>query len=251
MTDVLSFIKNELELKAYKESYLMRRVNARMIRRGVKSVEEYLKLLKNDKEEVTALKDALSINVTSFFRNPEVWQRLKEILEENDEPLKAWSAACADGREPYSLAMLCHETGHEVKIIATDIDEDALNIARKGIYRASSVTNLVKELSFIEDVERYVETDGEVFKIKPQIKKKVTFIKHDIIKNAPPASDFDLVLCRNFLIYIEPEFKPIVTENLYLALKRGGILVLGKTESLPVEGYFEAIDRVNRIFRRV
>jgi len=250
--DVLTYIKNELELKAYKESYLMRRVSARMIRRGVKTTDEYLRLLKNDKEEVLALKDALSINVTSFFRNPEVWQRLKEILEEeNEKKLKAWSAACADGREPYSLAMLCHEIGREVKIIATDVDKDALNIARKGVYRASGVTNLVKELSFIEDIEKYVEIDREIFRIKPDLKKKITFIKHDIIKNAPPASDFNLVLCRNFLIYIEPEFKPVVTENLHLALKKGGILVLGKTESLPVEGYFEAIDRTNKIFRRV
>jgi len=76
-------------------------------------------------------------------------------------------------------------------------------------------------------------------------------MRHDMIKNAPPASDFDLVLCRNFLIYIEPEFKPKVTENLYLSLKRDGILVLGKTESLPVEGYFEPVDRLNKIFRRV
>ncbi|AEA47469.1 CheR family methyltransferase [Archaeoglobus veneficus] len=251
MTDVLSFVKNELGLRAYKDSYLMRRINARMIRRGIRDTEEYLKILQEDKEEIRALKDALSINVTAFFRNPEVWQKLKEILEEDDTPIKAWSAACADGREPYSLAMLCEEIGRDIKIIATDIDEDALAAARRGVYEDSSVTNLMKELSFIGNIEKYVEIDGKTFRVKPSIKRKVTFMRHDMIRNAPPASDFDLVLCRNFLIYIEPEYKPKVTENLYLALKKGGILVLGKTESLPVEGYFEAVDRINRIYRRV
>jgi len=250
MMDVLSFVKNELGLNAYKDSYLLRRINARMIRRGVKNLSDYLKLLKNDEKEVLALKDALSINVTSFFRNPEVWQKLKEILEQDTKPLKAWSAACADGREPYSLAMLCEEIGRDVKIIATDVDVDALNTARKGVYESFNA-DLMRELSFIGDVKKYVDIDGRKFRIKPLIKRKVIFIRHDVIKNAPPGSDFDLVLCRNFLIYIEPKFKPKVTENLYLALKKDGILVLGKTESLPVEGYFEPVDRINKIFRRV
>ncbi len=250
--DILDFVKNELGLAAYKDSYLLRRINARMIRRGIKSKEEYLRILKSDEKEVKALKDALSINVTSFFRNPEVWEKLKELLKDDKTPLKAWSAACSEGREPYSLAILCEEIGRDVKIIATDIDDDALWTARKGIYEDMGVTDIGKELmAFITDVKKYFDIYGNTYRIKPHLKKKITFIKHDIINDEPPAKNFDLVLCRNFLIYVEPKFKPVIAENIAKALKKGGILVLGKTENIPANDYFEVVDRVNRIYVRI
>jgi len=249
--NVLDFLKNELGLEAYKDSYLLRRINARMVRRGIKSEEEYVRILRSDEEEVKALKDALSINVTSFFRNPEVWGKLRELLEVDKTPLKAWSAACSEGREPYSLAILCEEIGRDVKIIATDIDENALQIARRGVYANAGIADIRTELTaFINGVERYFDVDNDTYRVKPHLKRKVTFLRHDMIKDEPPAKDFDLVLCRNFLIYVEPKFKSTIVDNIARALKKGGILVLGKTENIPANEYFEVLDRVNRIYRR-
>ncbi|HID42806.1 MAG TPA: protein-glutamate O-methyltransferase CheR [Archaeoglobaceae archaeon] len=245
--NLVEYLKNDLGLEAYKDGYLRRRINSRMIRRGITSEEEYLEILKKDKKELEALKDALSINVTSFFRNPEVWKKLRDLLEETDEKyLKAWSAACSDGREAYSLAIICDEIGKDVEIIATDIDEDALFRARQAVY-----SNISEEISFLSDVHRYFIIDNGKSIIKPEIKRKVKFLKHDIIKEKPPSKNFNLVFCRNFLIYIESEHKPVVSRHIADSMKKGGIPVLGKTETLPIEGFFEAIDRTNKIYRRV
>lgn len=245
---LLSYVKSDLGLSAYKDSYLMRRLRARMVRKGIESEKEYMDVLKKDKKELKALKDSLSINVTSFFRNPEVWDRLKELLkdEKDKKEIKVWSAACADGREPYSLAIISDQIGIDMKIIATDISKDALQRGEEGVF-----FNIDEELCYLKDPHRYFDTLDGKYVVKPFLQKNVKFCYHDIINNPPPASDFDLVLCRNFLIYIEPENKSIVSEHLAESMKKGALLVLGKTEILPIEKKFEAVDRVNKIFRRI
>lgn len=242
---LLSYVKSDLGLSAYKDSYLLRRLRARMIRNGIDSEKEYLNVLKKDKKELKALKDSLSINVTSFFRNPEVWDRLKDILNDKQK-IKVWSAACADGREPYSLAIISDQVGTDMKIIATDINKDALQKAREGVF-----SDIDEELYYLKDGHNYFNISDGKYIVKPFLQKKVKFTNHDIINSPPPASDFDLVLCRNFLIYIEPENKYIVSEHLMESMKKGSLLVLGKTETLPIEKNFESVDRVNKIFRRI
>jgi len=244
--NLVECLKNNFGLYAYKDSYLKRRVNSRMIRRGIRSEKEYLEILKKDRAELEALKDALSINVTSFFRNPEVWGKLKTLLSELSDKIKAWSAACSDGREAYSLAILCNEIGKKVEIIATDIDEDALTKARKAIY-----FDIFEEISCLKDARRYFAFENGKAEVLPEIRKKIKFLRHDIIKERPPSRDFNLVLCRNFLIYIEPEHKHVVARNIAESLKKDGILVLGKTETLPTESLFEPLDRTNKIYRRI
>ncbi|MFO7967873.1 MAG: protein-glutamate O-methyltransferase CheR [Archaeoglobaceae archaeon] len=244
---LLSYVKSDLGLSAYKDSYLMRRLRARMVRKGIESEKEYLKVLREDTLELKALKDSLSINVTSFFRNPEVWESLKGLLRNKGE-IKVWSAACADGREPYSLAIISDQIGVDMEITATDINKDALQKGREGTF-----FNIEEDLSYLKDAHThryFISSDGK-YVVKPFLKKKVNFVHHDIINDPPPASDFDLVLCRNFLIYIEPENKPIVSEHLAESMKRGGLLVLGKTETLPIEKKFDVVDRINKIFRRI
>lgn len=242
---LLSYVKSDLGLSAYKDSYLMRRLRARMVRKGVETEKDYLNILKKDKKELKALKDSLSINVTSFFRNPEVWDRLKELLKDKKQ-IKVWCAACADGREPYSLAIISDQIGTDMKIIATDISKDALQKGKEGVF-----FNIEEELYYLKDVHRYFNTSDGKYVVKPFLQKNVKFVYHDIINDSPPASDFDLVLCRNFLIYIEPENKSIVSEHLANSTKNGALLVLGKTELLPIEKKFESVDRVNKIFRRI
>ncbi len=242
---LLSYVKSDLGLRAYKDSYLMRRLRARMVRKGIETEEDYLSVLKRDKKELKALKDSLSINVTNFFRNPEVWDRLKELLRDKKE-LKVWSAACADGREPYSLAIISYQTGVEMNIIATDINTDALQKGKDGTF-----SNIEEDLYYLKNVHRYFRFVDGKYVVKPFLKNNIKFVTHDIINSPPPAKDFDLVLCRNFLIYIEPENKSIVSEHLAESMKKGALLVLGKTETLPIEKKFEAVDRVNKIFRRI
>jgi len=242
---LLDYVKNDLGLSAYKDSYLMRRLNSRMVRLGITSEGEYLNLLKTSRKELDALKDALSINVTSFFRNNEVWDKLRVLLKERGH-VKIWSAACSEGREPYSLAIICEEIGTKADIIATDIDQDALNIAKKGEYN-----NVEEELSYLRDIDKYFVTQNGKVIVKPFLKSNIRFVRHNMINDPPPSRDFDFVLCRNFLIYVEQKHKPVIAQNIAKALKKGGILVLGKTETLPYEGFFEPIDRVNKIFRKV
>lgn len=243
---MIEYLKSNFGLEAYKDSYLRRRVSSRMIRLGVKSEEEYLKILKKDRKELEALKDALSINVTSFFRNPEVWERLKTLLKELNGKIKAWSAACSDGREAYSLAILCSDIGKNFEIIATDVDADALSKAKRAVY-----SDISEEISCLKNPSRYFLMKDEKAEVLPELRRKVKFLRHDIIKEKPPSRDFNLVLCRNFLIYVEPEHKPVVSKNIAESLISGGILVLGKTETLPTEGFFEPIDRTNKIYRRL
>ncbi len=242
---LLSYVKSDLGLRAYKDSYLMRRLRARMVRTGIETEEDYLSVLKRDKKELKALKDSLSINVTNFFRNPEVWDKLKDLLSDKKE-IKVWSAACADGREPYSLTIISHQIGVNMNIIATDINNDALQKGKEGTFY-----NIEEDLYYLQDVHRYFKVMDGKYVVKPFLQQNVKFINHDIINSPPPAKDFDLVLCRNFLIYIEPENKSIVSEHLAESMKKGGLLVLGKTETLPIEKKFEALDRVNKIFRRI
>lgn len=247
MTTLLKYVKEDLGFGAYKESYLARRLHARMVRRGIESEEKYMEILKTDNQELLELKDALSINVTSFFRNPEVWGALKDILPRN-KTIQAWSAACSEGKEPYSIAILCEEIGVDVKITATDVDDDALYKARQGIYRIEGK----KEFTDIDlNFARYFDSNGNEIRVKPHLKRKINFINNNLVKDSPPAKNFDLVMCRNFLIYVEPEHKPIVAKNIADSLVAGGLLVLGKTETLPIQNLFEPIDRVNKIFRRI
>jgi len=245
MTALLKYVKEDLGFGAYKESYLARRLHARMVRRGIESEEKYMEILKTDYQELLELKDALSINVTSFFRNPEVWNALKTILPRN-KTIQAWSAACSEGKEPYSIAILCEEIGVDVKIIATDVDDDALNKARQGVYRIDG-KNEMMDINF----DKYFDTNGNEIRVKPHLKRKISFINNNLVKDPPPAKNFDLVMCRNFLIYVEPEHKPIVAKNIAESMTKGGFLVLGKTETLPIQNLFEPVDRVNKIFRRI
>lgn len=163
---LLSYVKSDLGLSAYKDSYLLRRLRARMIRNGIDSEKEYLNVLKKDKKELKALKDSLSINVTSFFRNPEVWDKLKDILKDKQK-IKVWSAACADGREPYSLAIISDQVGTDVKIIATDISKDALQKAREGVF-----SDIDEELYYLKDAHNYFNISDGKYIVKPFLQKK-------------------------------------------------------------------------------
>jgi chemotaxis protein methyltransferase CheR len=246
------------ESKYYNESYLDRRITARMRRRDVDSYEAYLDLVRSDPDEPTALLDSLSINVTGFFRDPDAWEPIREVLCEltaGPGRTRVWSAPCSDGREPYSVAMLALDddevSTRGLEILGTDINADVLERAREGVYRTTRTRDVAAELDLLDDATAYVDRDGDVFTVRDRVRELVTFEQHDLIADDPKRS-VDLVLCRNLLIYINVESKRSVVETVLSSLREGGYLVVGMTETLPRESRpnVETVDKRRRIYRR-
>ncbi|MFT4945956.1 MAG: chemotaxis protein methyltransferase CheR [Natronomonas sp.] len=259
-SDLLAYIERELDFESdfYNDSYLDRRITARMRRTDIEEYDAYQQLLARDDEEKAALLDSLSINVTGFFRNPDAWEKLRPVLRElteNNRRVRIWSAPCADGREPYSIAMLALDdpeiTERRIEITATDINADILEEARTGIYETSQTTDIAEELEPLDDYEQYIERDENRFQVKERVKDLVTFEQHDLIRGEEK-TDFDLVLCRNLLIYIDSSFKVPIFETIRGSLREGGYLMIGMTETLPTEcrDDFEPAYKQQRIYRR-
>jgi chemotaxis protein methyltransferase CheR len=259
--ELLTFVESETSFSTsyYDDAYLDRRISARMRRCDAETYDEYLELLREDGNERDELLDTLSVNVTQFFRDQKVWAALRDVLLEakgSSSTVKIWSAACADGREPYSLAMLALDAGFspwEVDILATDIDEDALDRARQGHYQSTRTADIAEQLGFLDDPLEYVDEDGDHgFTVSDRVKDLVTLERHDLITD-DPKSGFDLVCCRNVCIYIDKQYKRPILDTVSKSLEPGGHLVLGQTETLPsgVKERFEAADPRIRIYERV
>ena len=258
--DLLEYVEDELSFATshYNDSYLDRRISSRMRRTGSESYEEYLEILRNDPDEQRALLDSMSINVTGFFRNPDVWEGIRDVLRElsdKQNTIHIWSAACADGREPYSLSMLAHDDRRIdeglVNVLATDISESALETARRGVYEESRTTDIGEELEFLSNYDRYIDHDENSFSVCREVKRNVTFERHDLI-NDPPKSGFDLVSCRNLFIYIDSEYKKSMLETIRQSLRPNGYLTIGKAETIPpsLKPSFSVYDSRLRIYQR-
>ncbi|TKR28296.1 CheR family methyltransferase [Natronomonas salsuginis] len=261
LSAVIEYIDDSMafEPSSYNESYLDRRISARMRRTDCSAYTGYLDVLSTDGDEREALLDALSINVTSFFRNPEVWERLRDVLREltaSKRTVQCWSAACADGREPYSIAMLARDDPEireqSIEITATDIDAEILETARAGVYESTRTTDIESQLASLSSPAEHVDIDGDrSFSIRPSVKRMVSFEQHDLI-SGPRKRGYDLVLCRNLLIYIDRSYKEPIFEMLTSALNDRGFLTIGKSETLPhsFREHYEAYDRGAHIYRR-
>jgi len=258
---LLGFIEAEMDFESgfYNNAYLDRRITARMRRTDTDSYQSYKQLLQREDGEREALLDSLSINVTGFFRNPEAWEALRPVLRDltaNNRTVRLWSAPSADGREPYSAAMLALDDSdidaRKVEVLGTDINADILTAAREATYETSQTTDIAEELAPLDDYTKYVEETGNTFTVKKSVRDMVTFEQHDLIRGQAKR-DFDLVFCRNLLIYIDSEFKVPIFETIRNSLKQGGYLMIGMTETLPAEcrDAFEPVDKQHRIYRRV
>ncbi|MUW15370.1 chemotaxis protein CheR [Halorubrum sp. CBA1125] len=242
----------------YNESYLDRRITARMRRRDTDSHAEYERLLREEDAEREALMDALTINVTEFFRNPEMWSVLRDVLRERtatQRRVRVWSAPSADGREPYSVAMLACDDSEidesRVEVLGSDISGAALDDARDGVYHTTRTTDIAEELEPLSEPDRCVERDGDAFRVRSAPRRLVAFETHDLIRDGA-RGPFDVVLCRNLLIYIDREHKGSLFDTLEASLADDGVLVLGMTESVPPDrsDRYEPIDKRRRVFRR-
>ncbi len=257
---VLRYIDRQMafEPDSYNESYLDRRISARMGRRDVDDYRAYLDVLSSDPEEPAALLDSLSINVTGFFRNPPVWERLRDVLRrltDDARRVRCWSAPCADGREPYSLAMLARDDpdvdAAALEITATDIDEEALAAAREGRYTGSRTTDLRAQLEPLSAPTDHVALDGDTVTVRDEVRRMVEFERHDLISGRA-RTGHDLVLCRNLLIYIDADYKEPIFETLTDAVRTDGFLTIGKSETLPLSyrDAYEPFDKKHHIYRK-
>jgi two-component system CheB/CheR fusion protein len=258
---LLQFLKRSrgFDFTGYKRASLERRFRRRMDTVACKSFGDYLDYLEVHPEEYQALFDTLLINVTDFFRDPPTWDQVRDdalplILDGKpaDEPLRVWSAGCATGQEPYTIAMvLCEALGEDsyrrrVKIYATDIDEDALNTARQATYAAREVEHVPPELR-----ERYFERVENRFAFRTDLRRAVIFGRNNLVQDAP-ISRLDLLVCRNTLMYLNAETQGDVLRHFHFALRDTGVLMLGKSEMMIAHrDLFAALDLKQRIFRKL
>ena len=221
-----------INLSAYKENQMKRRIDALIKKHGCSGYEAFLSKLKMDKKCLEDFVAYLTINVTEFFRNPSQWEVLEKqifpLLLEKKRTIKIWSAACSTGDEPYSLVMTLSKLVplSQIQIIATDIDKEVLAKAKEGFYLARNLTNLPKSFA-----EKYMVPVEGGFKVKDELKRCITFKQHNLLKDPYPTG-IDLIVCRNVLIYFTEEAKKEIYTNFNRALVDQGILFVGSTEQI-------------------
>ena len=242
----------------YKESTVRRRIARRMNILGINQTPKYLAYLRKDVDEARFLVKDFLISVTRFFRDPEAFETLKEKgfpdifrNKESGDSVRVWVAGCASGEEAYSVAIILQEYMEEhhlqinAQIFATDLDGDAIERARAGIYAGD-----ISEDVAPGRLERFFSKKDDHYQVSPQIREKLIFAPQSIIKD-PPFTRMDLICCRNFLIYLDTQIQKRVLPLFHYSLNPGGILFLGSSESISyLTDYFSLVDSHWKIFRR-
>jgi len=226
--DILNF-----DLENYKTNQMMRRLDGYIARTGTGGVVQYCSLLISDKKEQKKLKDFLTINVTEFFRDSEYYETLEKniipMLLRNSAKLNIWSAGCANGAEAYSLAIILDQTNpfHNHRILATDIDEKSLSVAIEGgPYSLRDIKNVPDKRR-----SRYFSFHNNAYWIIPRIRMSIEFKKHDLLRDEFEQG-FDLIVCRNVIIYFTEAAKKELRDRFIQSLKPDGILFIGATETM-------------------
>jgi chemotaxis protein methyltransferase CheR len=223
-----------IDLDSYKPQ-IHRRIHQLMQRWGMRNYDEYYKTIAANPDKLREFLDYLTINVTEFFRNAEKWWELKDKIipqmyhELGHQRIRLWSAACSTGEEPYSLAILALErrVAAPQPVLAVDIDNGALAKAQNGVYSKRSIANAPREW-----IDKYfTEIGDDTVKVKKDVKDKVKFKRMDLIKDKFE-SGFDLILCRNVVIYFGTETKTALYKKFLAALRPGGYLMTGATEQI-------------------
>jgi Methylase of chemotaxis methyl-accepting proteins len=221
-----------INLTYYKEKQMKRRIDSLIKKNGYEIYEDYIKALKTNSNLYNEFINYLTINVSEFYRNPEQWEVLKNeifpMLLKRSKKLKIWSAACSTGDEPYTLVMVLNNyiPLTDIKIIATDIDKEALRKAMNGIYIDKSLEKLPKEY-----LNKYFIKMGDTYQVKDEVKRQVEFSQHNMLKDPYPTG-CDLIVCRNVLIYFTEEAKAFIYQRFNSSLKNDGVLFVGSTEQI-------------------
>lgn len=225
--------KTEIDLDLYKEPQMKRRIGNLVNRGKFSGYTAYFDHVVQDKDDFAAFIEYLTINVSEFFRTPEKFGKLEtdvipDLLKRSSR-LKIWSAGCSIGAEPYSLAIILKELTPGVKhqILATDLDIEILAKAKQGVYTENELKSMTPERR-----NRYFDrVEGGKFAVKDEIKRCIEFKRHNLLKD-PFETGFDLILCRNVVIYFTEEAKDQLYANFFRSLKPGGILFVGATEAI-------------------
>lgn len=227
------YMLTQIDLNAYKEKQMKRRIDTLITKNKITSYNDYVALIKKDKEKFEQFVSFLTINVSEFYRNPEQWNLLDrdvfpELIKRFGKNLKIWSAACSTGDEPYSLVMALSKflPLNQIKVIATDIDKQILDKARMGLYNEKSLAGVPAEMK-----KKYFTQVGTSYKISDEIKARVEFKQHDLLKDPYPTG-CHLIVCRNVLIYFTEEAKEDIYKKFNQALVKDGILFIGSTEQI-------------------
>lgn len=224
-----------IDLRQYKRRQMERRIRSFALRRGLTSLDDYQALVREDRDELDALLDRITINVSQLFRNPEQWERLAQdvipdLVRSGHGRIRAWSAGCSFGAEAYSLAATVRDVAPAatLSIHASDIDRRILAAAGRGEFTDEDARSAPPEL-----LEAHFErrADGG-WRVRPELLRAVDFAHEDLLTTRPQPGSFDLVLCRNVVIYFTPEARSAVHEMLARSLRPGGYLVIGSTERI-------------------
>jgi two-component system, chemotaxis family, CheB/CheR fusion protein len=247
------------DFSLYKKNTLYRRIERRMGIHKVNKITSYINFLQENPKEVDILFKELLIGVTSFFRDSNVWGKLKNYAlrdylskQHANSHLRAWVAGCSTGEEAYSLAIIFKEAFDEIKpennialqIFATDLDNDAIEVARKGVYSESIVSDVSPER-----LSRFFVKAEDKYRVSSEIREMVVFAQHNMIMH-PPFTKIDFVSCRNVLIYLDTELQKKILKLFYYSMKNEGILVLGNSETLGMLNHlFKPIDLKLKIYK--
>lgn len=223
----------KIDLNAYKERQMKRRIDSLISKNGYKGYEDYIEALRKDQERFEEFVTYLTINVSEFYRNPEQWDLMDkviipELISKYGKNLKIWSAACSTGDEPYSLVMALsrHIPLNMIHITATDLDKQVIAKAKVGLYSEKSIASVPADLK-----KKYFTKVGPSYQISDEIKSKVEFKEHNLLDNNY-ATGYHMIVCRNVLIYFTEEAKDEVFRKFFASLAPGGILFIGSTEQI-------------------
>ncbi|MET0391347.1 MAG: chemotaxis protein CheB [Polyangiales bacterium] len=247
-----------IDFTLYKPSTVTRRIERRLNLAQSSDLQEYVERLRSQREELDVLYRDLLIGVTRFFRDPKAFELLEQqvlpqlLMNDPRTPLRVWVAGCATGEEAYSLAITLQDLlleldmpERQVKIFATDVHRGSLERATRALYDADAVANVSPER-----LERYFVRVGSSYQVVPDLRSMIVFAAHNVIKDAP-FTKVDLVSCRNLLIYLQPSAQQRALSLFHFALNKGGVLLLGASESAgALINNFETVDKHWRIYRR-
>lgn len=258
-----------LDTREYNESYIKRRVNSRLMAHSMPQNEfaAYLNFLRERPEEQRSLYDALTINVTQFFRDSSLWEVFaKEVLikavEEKmggyNRTFTIWSCGCSSGEEPYTIAIICKEVlaGRQImpRIIASDIDELSLKRAQAGMYDLAAFKTMPQQYlsKYFKQITPDTGTNSK-YEIDPQIKASVQFVQNNFLADPPPVRECDMIFCRNVIIYFTPAAKEKLMNVFHNTLLPAGWLIIGKSEvlfTLKSNELFHLYNSAERVYRK-
>ncbi len=245
-TGFITYIKNKtgIDLSLYKEAQMKRRLTSLYEKKGYGSFKDFSSALSSEQKLLDEFLDRMTINVSEFYRNQKRWEILEQKiipgLLKAHKPLKVWSAACSTGEEPYSLAMVLDQfpKGSHSRILATDLDRLAIEKAKIGLYAERALSEVPLNIK-----QQYFIRQGSFYHVNDHIKEQVLFKQQNLLKDRFDNS-YDLIVCRNVMIYFTEEAKEALYHKFSQSLRPGGILFVGSTEQIfnPAKYGFESAD---------